>query len=70
MDRKNVRAMVNGGYDDGLSEVITKYEKSYLGRFYSFTEPAMRDFSSPIIHAFRLTRLNVRTAQERKDSRF
>src|ERR1700756_1717192 len=41
MDRKNIRAMVNltGGYDDGLAEVITKYDKAFPGRFYSLTEP-------------------------------
>jgi predicted TIM-barrel fold metal-dependent hydrolase len=46
MDRKNIRAMVNltGGYDDGLVEVITKYDKNYPGRFYSFTEPCYERF--------------------------
>ncbi len=41
MDRKNVRGMVNltGGYDKGLSEVISKYDRAFPGRFYSFTEP-------------------------------
>jgi predicted TIM-barrel fold metal-dependent hydrolase len=49
MDRKNIRALVNltGGYDDGLAEVITKYDKSYLGRFYSFTEPCYERFLEP-----------------------
>src|SRR6266436_4969485 len=55
MDRKNIRAMVNltGGYDDGLVEVITKYDKAFPGRFYSLTDLAIRDSWSPIIHAFR-----------------
>jgi predicted TIM-barrel fold metal-dependent hydrolase len=49
MDRKNIRAMVNltGGYDDGLAEVITKYDKSYPGRFYSFTEPCYERLLEP-----------------------
>lgn len=46
MDRKNIRAMVNltGGYDDGLVDVITKYDKSFPGRFYSFAEPCYSRF--------------------------
>ena len=49
MDRKNIRAMVNltGGYDDGLAQVITKYDKSYPGRFYSFTEPCYERLLEP-----------------------
>jgi predicted TIM-barrel fold metal-dependent hydrolase len=49
MDRKNIRAMVNltGGYDDGLVDVITKYDKSFPGRFYSFTEPCYSRFLEP-----------------------
>jgi predicted TIM-barrel fold metal-dependent hydrolase len=49
MDRKNIRAMVNltGGYDDGLADVITKCDKSYPGRFYSFTEPWYERFLEP-----------------------
>ncbi len=49
MDRKNIRAMVNltGGYDDGLADVIAKYDKSYPGRFYSFTEPWYEKFLEP-----------------------
>src|SRR5690349_11190415 len=40
MDRKNVQAMVNltGGYDDGLTEAVSKYDQAYPGRFYTFTE--------------------------------
>ena len=39
MDRKNIRAMVNltGGYDKGLSEAVTKYDRTFPGRFYTFT---------------------------------
>ena len=42
MERKNIRAMVNltGGYDNGLAETVTKYDRAYPGRFYTFTEPA------------------------------
>ncbi|PYX20394.1 MAG: amidohydrolase [Acidobacteria bacterium] len=49
MDRKNIRAMVNltGGYDDGLVEVITKYDKAFPGRFYSLTEPCYSRFLEP-----------------------
>jgi predicted TIM-barrel fold metal-dependent hydrolase len=49
MDRKNIRAMVNltGGYDNGLSEVIAKYDKAYPNRFYSFTEPCYSRFLEP-----------------------
>jgi predicted TIM-barrel fold metal-dependent hydrolase len=49
MDRKNIRAMVNltGGYDAGLAEVVSKYDKAYPGRFYSFTEPCYERFEEP-----------------------
>jgi predicted TIM-barrel fold metal-dependent hydrolase len=46
MDRKNIRAMVNltAGYDSGLAEVVSKYDKAYPGRFYSVTEPCYERF--------------------------
>ena len=49
MDRKNIRAMVNltGGYDNGLAEVIAKYDKAYPGRFFSLTEPCYEKFLEP-----------------------
>ncbi|MBV9625662.1 MAG: amidohydrolase family protein [Acidobacteria bacterium] len=49
MDRKNIRAMVNltGGYDEGLEEVIAKYDKTFPGRFYSLTEPCYEKFLEP-----------------------
>ncbi|MBV8477421.1 MAG: amidohydrolase family protein [Acidobacteria bacterium] len=49
MDRKNIRAMVNltGGYDDGLRDVIVKYDRAFPGRFYSFTEPCYARFLQP-----------------------
>ena len=49
MDRKNVRAMVNltGGYDQGLTEVVAKFDKTFPGRFYSFAEPCYSRFLEP-----------------------
>lgn len=49
MDRKNVRAMVNltGGFDNGLAEAVSKYDKAFPGRFYSFTEPSYSKFLEP-----------------------
>jgi predicted TIM-barrel fold metal-dependent hydrolase len=49
MDRKNVRAMVNltGGFDQGLVEAITKYDKAFRGRFYTFAEPSYSRFLEP-----------------------
>lgn len=49
MDRKNIRAMVNltGGYGEGLSDVIAKYDRAFPGRFYSFTEPCYERFKEP-----------------------
>jgi predicted TIM-barrel fold metal-dependent hydrolase len=49
MDRKNIRSMVNltGGFDAGLVEAITKYDKAYPGRFYTFAEPSYSRFKEP-----------------------
>jgi len=49
MDRKNIRAMVNltGGYDRGLAEAVAKYDRTYPGRFYTFTEPSYSRFKEP-----------------------
>jgi predicted TIM-barrel fold metal-dependent hydrolase len=49
MDNKNVRSMVNltGGYDNGLVDVIAKYDKAFPGRFYSFVEPGYEKFLDP-----------------------
>jgi predicted TIM-barrel fold metal-dependent hydrolase len=49
MDRKNIRTMVNltGGYDDGLVDVISNYDKAYPGRFYSLTEPCYERLLEP-----------------------
>jgi len=49
MDRKNIRAMVNltGGFDNGLVEAVTKYDKAFPGRFYTFTEPSYSKFLEP-----------------------
>jgi predicted TIM-barrel fold metal-dependent hydrolase len=49
MDRKNIHAMVNltGGFDDGLREVIQKYDQRFPGRFYTFAEPSYPKFLEP-----------------------
>jgi len=49
MDRKGLRAMVNltGGYDRGLVDAVTKYDRAFQGRFYSFTEPCYARFKEP-----------------------
>ena len=49
MDRKNIRAMVNltGGYDHGLAEAVSKYDRAYPGRYYTFTEPSYSRFKEP-----------------------
>jgi predicted TIM-barrel fold metal-dependent hydrolase len=49
MDRKNIRAMVNltGGFDQGLAEAVVKYDKSFPGRFFTFTEPSYAKFRQP-----------------------
>jgi predicted TIM-barrel fold metal-dependent hydrolase len=42
MGRKNIRAMVNltGGFDQGLTDTVTRYDRAHAGRFYTFTEPS------------------------------
>ncbi len=49
MDRKNLRAMVNltGGFDNGLVDAVTRYDKAFPGRFYTFTEPSYPKFLDP-----------------------
>lgn len=49
MDRRNIRAMVNltGGYDEGLKDAVTKYDKAHAGRFFTFTEPCYERFKQP-----------------------
>jgi predicted TIM-barrel fold metal-dependent hydrolase len=49
MDRKNIRSMVNltGGYDTGLTEAVTKYDRAFHDRFYTFTEPSYSVFMNP-----------------------
>lgn len=46
MDRKNIATMVNltGGYDKGLAEAVTKYDRAFPGRFITFTEPSYSRF--------------------------
>jgi predicted TIM-barrel fold metal-dependent hydrolase len=49
MDRKNIRSMVNltGGYGTGLAQAVNKYDRAYLDRFYTFTEPSYSLFMNP-----------------------
>lgn len=49
MDRRNIRSMVNltGGYGSGLRDVVSKYDKKFPDRFYSFTEPTYEKFLHP-----------------------
>jgi predicted TIM-barrel fold metal-dependent hydrolase len=49
MDRKNLHTMVNltGGYDAGLVETISRYDKSHPGRFITLTEPCYSRFLEP-----------------------
>jgi len=46
MDRKNIHTMINltGGFEEGLTDVIGKYDKRFPGRFYSFVEPSYPRF--------------------------
>ena len=46
MERKNIRAMVNltGGYGKGVADAVAKYDRVYVGRFYTFTEPSYERF--------------------------
>jgi Predicted metal-dependent hydrolase of the TIM-barrel fold len=49
MDAKNIRAMVNltGGFDEGLVETISRYDKAFPGRFFTFAEPSYPRFLEP-----------------------
>ncbi|HKC70642.1 MAG TPA: amidohydrolase family protein [Terriglobales bacterium] len=49
MDRKHLQAMVNltGGFDSGLADAVTKYDRAFPGRFYTFTEPCYSRFKQP-----------------------
>jgi predicted TIM-barrel fold metal-dependent hydrolase len=49
MGRRNIRAMVNltGGYDQGLAEVVSKYDQAFPGRFITFTEPCYEHWKEP-----------------------
>ena len=46
MDAKNLRAMVNltGGFDEGLADAVSRYDKAFPGRFFTFTEPCYSRF--------------------------
>ena len=49
MESKNIQAMVNltGGFGPGLEEAVSRYDKAYPGRFYTFTEPCYDRFQEP-----------------------
>ena len=49
MDRKNIRTMINltGGYDKGLVDAVSKYDRAYPGRFLTFTEPSYSRLKEP-----------------------
>jgi predicted TIM-barrel fold metal-dependent hydrolase len=49
MDRGNIRTMVNltGGYDQGLADVVERYDRAFLGRFLTFTEPCYERLKEP-----------------------
>jgi predicted TIM-barrel fold metal-dependent hydrolase len=49
MDRKNIRAMVNltGGFEKGLVDAVSKYDRVFPGRFFTFTEPSYPRFKEP-----------------------
>ncbi len=46
MERKNIRAMVNltGGFDAGLADAVSKYDKAFPSRFFTFAEPSYPRF--------------------------
>ena len=49
MERKNIHSMVNltGGFDNGLTETLGKYDRAHPGRFYTFAEPSYPLFLRP-----------------------
>jgi predicted TIM-barrel fold metal-dependent hydrolase len=49
MDRRNIRAMVNltGGYDQGLADVVKRYDQAHPGRFITLTEPCYERWKEP-----------------------
>jgi predicted TIM-barrel fold metal-dependent hydrolase len=49
MDRGNIRTMVNltGGYDQGLVDVVERYDLAFPGRFITFTEPCYERLKEP-----------------------
>jgi predicted TIM-barrel fold metal-dependent hydrolase len=46
MDRHNIRALTNltGGFGAGLGDCIQRYDQTYPGRFFTFTEPCYNRF--------------------------
>ncbi len=64
MDRKNIRVMVNltGGYEKGLAEAVAKYDRTYPGRFITFTNHRTRTSRKRIIRSYRRRRSSRRIA--------
>lgn len=59
MDRKNVRMLVNltGGYGDGLTETVSRFDRAHPGRFLSFVEPWFSRLAEPGYPAFQADEL-------------
>jgi predicted TIM-barrel fold metal-dependent hydrolase len=49
MERRNILAMVNltGGFGIGLTEAVTRYDRAFPGRFYTYAEPSYHRFMEP-----------------------
>lgn len=54
MKECNLRALNNltGGFGDGLTDAIKRFDKAYPGQFYTFTEPSYNRFLEPDYPAF------------------
>lgn len=65
MDRRNIRTMVNltGGYDQGLADAVSKYDRAHRGRFLTFTEPTFSRAEEPGYPQFQADRIQ----QARRD---
>jgi predicted TIM-barrel fold metal-dependent hydrolase len=49
MDRRNIHTMANltGGYDQGVADVVERYDRAFPGRFITFTEPCYERLKEP-----------------------
>ncbi len=59
MDRTNVRTMVNltGGFGQGLTDTIARFDRAHPGRFLTFTEPRWSRLQQPGFGAFQAEEL-------------